>query len=555
MTARRPTNDCFSSVARCVAPILSAGWLPLRLTGSVLEWRGVDRLRIMDAAARVVIVADVGSAGADHVGDNAMFEANVAALSQRLRRLEVTLLARRPYRSESLPVVELPGLAFPPLEDASDGERHELLRQVGAAARGGGFTALGCRAESVAALVAALSQADALIVSGGGNLNARWPEHLFERAAAVEVAHSLGKPVAFLGQTLGPALGSDQRVVLGEALGRAVWVGVRELPSAALALALGVPQDRLDYQLDDAWLLPPRPPEPAERRLLPEWGSGPWIALTVHPFAAPTEVAVERIGEQLGALATALGARLLFVPHEAADDAGQSDVLISRALVSRLPRQVESWICPVLPPRLVRWVTAQASLVVSTRYHPLVFGLAAGVPCLGLWADGYSRVKVQGALRHAGQSEWSLSLAEGEAGVLLSRGLDLWRRREETSAHLVAQQPVWREREERRWARLVASLGLSGSPAMPSGSSTGGAEPALEPSGSLLGAEPRALALALLETLEEERAAAGAELERRRAELRWVVGTSTWKLRSRLLGLRPLLSAYRALHRPTISPR
>jgi polysaccharide pyruvyl transferase WcaK-like protein len=33
-----------------------------------------------------------------------------------------------------------------------------------------------------------------------------------------------------------------------------------------------------------------------------------------------------------------------------------------------------------LSARQVRWLTGQAALVVSTRYHPVVFGLAAGVP-------------------------------------------------------------------------------------------------------------------------------------------------------------------------------
>lgn len=503
----------------------------------------------MGVTPRVVIVADVGSGNAEHVGDNAMFEANVAALTQRLPGLEVSLLARRPWRSAEIRVAELPALDFPRLDEASDGERRKLLELVSAAVRSGRFATLGRRAESVAALVAALSRADALVVSGGGNLNARWPEHLFERAAAVEVARRLGRPVAFLGQTLGPALAPDQRAVLGEALRSAAWVGVRELPSAALALALGVPEGRVDYQLDDACFLQPRPPEPDERRQLPDWGDGRWIALTFHPFCAPSDLACDRIGEQLGALASALGARLLFVPHEAADDAGRSDREVSHALVARLPRRVESWICPVLPARLVRWITAQACMVVSTRYHPLVFGLAAGVPCLGLWSDDYSRIKVQGALRHAGQSEWSCALEEGAAGALLARGLDLWQRRDVTSAHLAALHPGWRVREERRWRRLLAALGLSSSRATPSESSTGQAEPALEPRDSLLGADPQALALALLETLEEERAAAGAELERRRAELSWVVGTSTWKLRSRLLRLRPLLSAYRTLSR------
>ena len=52
----------------------------------------------------------------------------------------------------------------------------------------------------------------------------------------------------------------------GPTLRRAAWVGVRDLESAALALELGVPPERVDHQLDDAFLLAPQSPPAAARR-------------------------------------------------------------------------------------------------------------------------------------------------------------------------------------------------------------------------------------------------------------------------------------------------
>ena len=69
-----------------------------------------------------------------------------------------------------------------------------------------------------------------------------------------------------------------------------------------------------------------------------------------------------------------------------------------------------------MPPRRRVWVTQRAALVVSSRYHPLVFATAAAVPCLGLYRDAYTRIKLQGALAHVGMEAWCLSAAAAEEG-------------------------------------------------------------------------------------------------------------------------------------------
>jgi polysaccharide pyruvyl transferase WcaK-like protein len=161
---------------------------------------------------RLLLIADIGGERARHIGDEAMLEANLGALRELFPQASFTIVARDP-----------------------------------------GWV---CRRYGVAAIPAAGSEAvascDAVILSGGGNLSSSWPELLHERIALLELAHRGGKPAVVLGQTLGPQLSAGERQSLAVALQQARFVGVRELPSALLAIELGVPHERIWYQFDDA---------------------------------------------------------------------------------------------------------------------------------------------------------------------------------------------------------------------------------------------------------------------------------------------------------------
>lgn len=487
----------------------------------------------------LILVADVGGAGDYHVGDEAMLEANLATLRRLLPDARATVVSAHRWAAADAAVTTLPGLGFPVRGEATDAERGLALDQMLATVREGRSGLTRRVAGPLADLVDAVRSSAGVLVSGGGNLHATWPELIYERAAIAEIARLLDRPVAFVGQTLGPELSPSQRDLVAPMLRRACWVGVRDLASAAFALALGVTPDRLDYQVDDALLLEPRPPSADESRRLPDLAGPPWIAITVHPFAAPTDDGVRRLADQLAAVARATGARLVFVPHQSAGEDHGSDERFSRELAAMLSPQTAAAVCPVMPARLVRWLTGQASLVISTRYHPLVFGLAAGVASLAIYADDYGRVKLQAALRHARQSDACLALAEAEEGALAPRALALWARRAAVRADLETCRARWQEQEARRWPRLLAALGLA----------AGAATDPARMDAWLLGHEPRALALDLAATLEEHRAATSAEAGRRRAELAWVSGTATWRLRSRLVSWRPLLALYRWIRR------
>jgi polysaccharide pyruvyl transferase WcaK-like protein len=312
------------------------------------------------------------------------------------------------------------------------------------------FAAMNATSEAVA-------RADGLVLSGGGNLSSTWPGLLYERVALLHLARIFGKPAVVLGQTLGPNLKDDERLLLAETLSSARFVGLRELPSAALALTLGVPQERIWYQSDDALTLKAK-----DQLAIPLFSrtGALRIAVTIDPqirAAGPT--LFRSLVRQLRELSETTGASLIIVPHAFGDEspAVPSDLTEARLLAAELalPQTV---LAAGLDADEVRQITGEASLVISSRYHPIVFGLAAGVPCLGLYGDDYCRIKLQGALAHAQLERWTLTYDEVLQGKLLRSALELWQVRFDIRSQIESRRAGWCEEARRRWRAILYAL-------------------------------------------------------------------------------------------------
>jgi polysaccharide pyruvyl transferase WcaK-like protein len=373
----------------------------------------------------LVFLADVGGP-AFHIGDEAMLAANLAALRRVEPERPVTVIGRE-------------------ARDAQDGDIAKILATAGG-----------------------------LFLSGGGNLSSSWPDLLHQRLLWLREAKRLGVPAVTGGQTIGPDLAPGEHAALAGALAGVEHLGVRELPSAALALAMGVPAERLAYQPDDAFFLAGRAPAAAEARELPD---EPYLALTLDPTfaAASSRAGLAGLAAQLARFAAESGLRLAFLPHvgslgshadEGRDEGREVDLRAGSALARLLAAQGTACaLLPVMPPEAAVWITQRAALIVSSRYHPLVFATAAAVPCLGLYRDAYTRIKLQGALLHAGMEAWCLSQSAAEEGGLLAALRRLWAGRDGARETMRQALPALAAVEETRWRRLWARLGRRPEPA------------------------------------------------------------------------------------------
>jgi polysaccharide pyruvyl transferase WcaK-like protein len=417
---------------------------------------------MLKQAHHYVMIGDIGGIDEYHVGDEAMLEANLIMLRLLMPGVSFTLVSKDPdWSSQHYTEKAIGYIGFPAAYEGTNADRSALLSELVSNAerwrRGENLTS----EDTGFRTIEAIARSDGVIISGGGNLCSSWPDHIYERVALSRVARILQKPVFVLGQTIGPRLDPQERDLLASELAYATLIGVREADSRSVVTSLGVENDRILCQLDDAvFLAPPTDPHPVQRLL-----SGfdkPWIAVTLHPFIDPTEnpEATNSLVRQLTAIVEATGSQLVFIPH--VDDLHRehlSDAAFGKRLAELLRPQVDMLVLEVPNAREARFLISQASMVVSTRYHPIVFGLSWGVPCFGIFADKYTRIKLQGALAHAGLSSWSLpaSLALVE-DMLVDGVLEVWSSRKIIREHMSTILARWRKEYIDHWLRIYRTL-------------------------------------------------------------------------------------------------
>lgn len=260
-------------------------------------------------------------------------------------------------------------------------------------------------ADSIAAM-------DAVVVSGGGNLNSRYGWLLYERAAAVSAAKHAGVPVYVTGQSLGPVLNPEDAQVLERMLRTAHSVTVRERSSLAWCRERGI-DARLS--VDDATdYLPASPARTlhyaegvsAGQALdeLPER----YVCVTVNEC---TEQQAQQIARLLDGMWREHGYAPVFLSHYGdPQDPTSGDIQAHQRIAEQLSPSTPATLLPILHADQSITVHRAAAFTLTSRYHPAVFSTAAGIPVLALVPDAFTQMRVGGALHQYGLGEFTLPL-------------------------------------------------------------------------------------------------------------------------------------------------
>jgi polysaccharide pyruvyl transferase WcaK-like protein len=395
-----------------------------------------------------VAIGDIGATGGVvHIGDEAMFAEFVA--QARMRSVEVVGVSADPSETRArhgVSAIRRIGFDFrgPDARAAMD----ERMARVLAAVDDPTVLDPDDPARDV---IDAIRGADGLAIAGGGNLASNWPMHIRERSTLAAVARKLGKPIVISGQTLGPELTDGDSAMLGELLRTARVVGVREQPSHELALSLGVDPAKLQRTVDDAtFVADDGAAEPRAAYCL--------VSFSLHLAGHPRDGFVALAAALLDELVSTTGLEVVFFAHFGSTDPAvvTGDSVIHREIATAMTQP-----SAVVAPSTVAaaaGLARNAAFVVSSRYHPVVFSAAAGVPTLAISVDAYTAIKLRGALATGGQrSVVALDQLDREGGSELVR--DLWSRRaqigavaDERRGSNLASSGAW-------WDRVFSELG------------------------------------------------------------------------------------------------
>lgn len=402
-------------------------------------------------APRVLVIGDIGQ-HTYHVGDEAMTIASAAALSEG--GAAVTLMTRDVGHSAryigaavnheaaqheaGAPYEYLPFFLFPwaPAEREltlaalecvltqlhADRERpstSELVALPQVQALPEVLHPLAQTVERMVEFADAIAAMDAVVVSGGGNLNSRYGWLLYERAAAVRAAEHAGVPVYVTGQSLGPVLSPEDAQVLERMLRTARSVTVREHSSLAWCRERGIDarlsvDDATDYLVDSpACTLHYAEGVSAGQALdeLPER----YVCVTVNEC---TEQQAQQIACLLDSMWREHGYAPVFLSHYGdPQDPTNGDIQAHQRIAEQLSPFTPATLLPILHADQSVTVHRGAAFTLTSRYHPAVFSAAAGIPVLALVPDAFTQMRVGGALRQYGLGEFTLPLGMLAGGV------------------------------------------------------------------------------------------------------------------------------------------
>lgn len=339
------------------------------------------------STTRVAVLADIGQR-AYHVGDEAIGIATVRELESR--GANTVLIARDATAVDpALRGRDIVRSVDVPWDPA---QRGRLLRDVSEGRR----TLRGRRAlgrPDVGAVVEALRSVDALHIAGGGNHTSLYGWLLTERSITVTLAHHLGVAATLSGQTLGPSLHAADREALTDELRALASVAVRDRASAELARTLLGDEAAVRVSVDDATFLA----DPA--------GAEHTVSEADHISATFSSDFIDRIGERgeimlaraLVHLSESLDLPVRFEAHMQVPDEHSGDAVVHRRLADRMPAE-RALVHSIRNADEVARAMATAAVVVTSRFHPVVFACAAGVPALALGGSHYANVRLDGVL-------------------------------------------------------------------------------------------------------------------------------------------------------------
>lgn len=283
--------------------------------------------------------------------------------------------------------------------------------------------------------IAAIADADAVLILGTGSAHDVDPDRADQFAAVAEIAGVFSTPIAFSGLRLsGGLVGGDQALV-ESALRSAAIVGVADRQSFDWAVRIGVPESRLGMN-------------PVG---LSKGTSSP--SASAHPDSGGYVVADFR-GLDDADLFRGLLTRLV---TRVAEVTGLRTVVLSEGLAAGAlalsdiaPRADADDPMPAL--------VAGAALVVSTELDVVLAAARAGVASVAVGSRPFSASTLGGALERIGMAEWVLlpgSLASADLAIVIEDG---WTRRAEIAEHLAQAVLADTSLSQRWWRDVVAAL-------------------------------------------------------------------------------------------------
>jgi colanic acid/amylovoran biosynthesis protein len=297
------------------------------------------------------------------------------------------------------------------------------------------------------ALMDAYQQTDLVVGVSGNQVLASgrygWPFPL--TILSVDLAHYFKKAFYTLPQSLGPFYRDWERSWVKSSYGRGRLIFVRDQISLQVMDQLGIPDARLKYAPDPAYLYPAA--EKAEGlALLRKWGyqaGQPALGVTVLPmmgrwFDAQTRaIYYASVAAVLKRMHAEFGVQVFLFPQVFGPTQSEDDRQGAKSVIE-LAGGAASYLHLIdegISPDRLKACYGQMDLFLASRLHSGIFSLGMGVPTIFI---GYL-TKTRGMLESLGLPEWMIQMEE-------IREDNLWQKMEWAWSHLKEMKQELSER-------------------------------------------------------------------------------------------------------------
>lgn len=240
--------------------------------------------------------------------------------------------------------------------------------------------------------------ADVVFTCGGGNLTSVWPEVLETRLYLFKWASRFKKKIILVSQTLGP-FSDEHKIECQKVLSNASWIGVRDKQFSYQQIGLPV-----QFAVDDAVFLEPEHNDQTKKLIA---ANQPILALSLRDCKGLALEKKQIVAKTISRIASEKRLQTIFIPHHIP----QGDVRIAQELKAMWSSTSPfSIIEPIQRASVLKAITKESQLVVTMRYHQLIFALSTGVPAVGIYFNEYTQAKLNGAFEQFDLEPYLISL-------------------------------------------------------------------------------------------------------------------------------------------------
>lgn len=249
-----------------------------------------------------------------------------------------------------------------------------------------------------------LSKQDKIHFTGGGNISSIFKEQLLFYSFIILLTWLLKKEIILTSQTIGPFILKDLLLVF-LVFNLPTKIGIREkfnVNKSLIQYSILLP--KVYSMIDSAYTLDSK----SQINLNERKSNVIRIGLSIHKWGSHTKQIEEALLESLAILCKMHKVQILLIPHVITNNKDKDDTYNMKQFISKIANTatIISFTNDKLlktknePAINIKYLTENVDLLITTRYHGIIFALSSNTPCLTFKMDKYYNQKNSGALNH-----------------------------------------------------------------------------------------------------------------------------------------------------------